>query len=756
MIRVRPFLACAVALALAAGLRADPLSKSQHIDFFRDTNSRHLHGMAARSDGRLLTGPAVDRLKVDLGGDLLWCMAADGDGLLVGTGPDGKVLAIDPNVRGEIKPRVVLDLPESHVFAVRRLPNGDLLAGTSPQGTIVLARDGKVLARAALPADSILDFLVLPATGPTPPAVLVATGNPGRIYRVDVDRFAASGVDSPTRLDAPALAAHGITLWGSVRDDNLRCLLRRPDGTVVAGSAPSGNLYAFPADGGAPDVLAENRNAEVTDLLPWDGGFFAALTFASDPGETRVKRAKGAKGDKDGDDAPETDTASIVLSDALQSGRFRGRSQLVWFPDGGFPEVVAARNNTAFYRLQRHGDLVLVTGGEEGELLGYDPANRRSLTFAGAASSQLNAIVPAARIPGAYYVMGNNPSALILVNFPGMTQPTVETERIDLGVPARIGALRFTRPLDFADSDLRIDLRASMSSDPAEGWGDWRRAEASAGGWSVAGLRGRYLQVRISPQRTPFELAPAEVYFLPQDRRPQLVDFRVLSPNFALIPSPDRVDSPSTTLAQLLQSGGKSVKDRSAFLASQVVPQHGTQVVFWTINDPDDDNIVSTFSLRREGERDWTDLAVDTTDSYCQFEISHLPEGLYHTRLVAHEAAPRPEAERLATTFETDDFIIDRTPPEILEAKAERAGHRLRVTVRGRDALSLLAGAEVNLNNGAKTSLEQPADGILDGREETFVAELPMGTTAGATSVEVILYDAEGNSAARRLPLAAE
>ena len=75
------------------------------------------------------------------------------------------------------------------------------------------------------------------------------------------------------------------------------------------------------------------------------------------------------------------------------------------------------------------------------------------------------------------------------------------------------------------------------------------------------------------------------------------------------------------------------------------------------------------------------------------------------------------------------------------------------VTIRGRDALSLLDSAEFTLNNGAHEIVEQPADGILDGRQETFVLELPEARAAGATSVEVTLYDAAGNGATRRLSL---
>jgi hypothetical protein len=49
--------------------------------------------------------------------------------------------------------------------------------------------------------------------------------------------------------------------------------------------------------------------------------------------------------------------------------------------------------------------------------------------------------------------------------------------------------------------------------------------------------------------------------------------------------------------------------------------------------------------------------------------------------------------------------------------------------------------------------VEQPADGILDGDTETFVAEVPVARATGATAVELVAFDALGNSSARRLPL---
>ncbi|MDP2137652.1 MAG: hypothetical protein Q8J74_07340, partial [Candidatus Didemnitutus sp.] len=108
---------------------------------------------------------------------------------------------------------------------------------------------------------------------------------------------------------------------------------------------------------------------------------------------------------------------------------------------------------------------------------------------------------------------------------------------------------------------------------------------------------------------------------------------------------------------------------------------------------------------------------------------------------------------RLRYTFETDSLTIDRTAPEIVRVSAEKSAAVWRVLVEGKDALSPLAGAEVILNNGTRTTLEHPVDGILDGRQETFIAEFPEAKASGATSAEILLYDQSGNSSSRRVPL---
>jgi hypothetical protein len=623
--------------------------------------------------------------------------------------------------------------------------------------------------------DSIFD-LVLADGGR---AALVATGNPGRIYKVDLARFASAGVSAERTADTEALLGRGISLFGEVTDRNLRRVALLSDGRVVAGSAPKGNVYLFAPDGGAPYIAEENHDAEVTDLLADPkGGYYAAIVFSGGeihPVQATIQLAPAAEGQVailgagptpnpgptptpapgNTGQKPRENTLE-VLNAAAPLERFPGRSTVAWFSPDGFPETLTSRNGVAFYRMSLMGDILLISGGELGEISGFDLRNRYSLTFPGSASEQVNALEPVPGSPGRFFAIRNNAPGFSLIDFNAASPRTAETRRVDLGSPARLGALRFNRIRDLDPAQLSVSVRTTNGSGEPEGWSPWI-AMADADGWRATAPAGRYAELKLSlPASSPptLEIDRASLYYLTQNHRPQLQDFRMLSPNFAIVVPPEMPAPVVTTVGQLLQAGDRdSDRHKTGFLGSQIVASPGTRAAFWTVTDQDGDNLVYTFSIRRDGDPAWTDIAVDSRDSYVQFDTLHLQEGTWFTRLVAKEAAPRPEADRLSVTFETDDLVVDHTPPVIEEASVRREPGKLIVTIRGRDALSLLDSAEFTFNNGAHEIVEQPADGILDGREETFVLELPLARVAGATSVEVTLYDSAGNGATRRLSL---
>ncbi len=744
---------------LSGALAAEPLSKSFEIDFSREVLSRDLKGLAVRSDGRLLPGPGFTDLEGPRIADILWCLKPAGPNrFLVGTGPEGQVHEVIFNpADSTYTTRSIADVAEAQAVAVLPLPGDGALLGTSPTAVLYSAKDGQVSVRVPLPADSVFDLLDL-GDG----TVLAATGNPGKIYRIDLAAFAQAGVTDGKVQDEKELPAKGVTLFGEIRDRNVRRLARLSDGRIAAGSSPKGTVYVFPAPGassaGAPPtpaepvILYELRATEVVDLLPdRDGGLYAAfVTSPSD--DSRI--------------APRATILTPPRDDkASPSPAFSGRSTVMRISRDGFAETAALRTNIALYRLARHNGWLLFTAGEQGDAFGYDPEARRSLTFAGSSSAQLNDLAPLG--DGRYLVLRNNAPGLALLSFAAPVVRQLETKRLDLGQPAELGNLRFGRTRNRELGSLRLEVRTNNGSDELEGWTPWTEMKPRDGAFFADSLRGRYVKLRLRLEGAPadFQLEKATLFHLSQNHRPQLSDFRIFPPSLGLLPQPDQqMPSAISTLGQWLSptapasdanagGGGTGDRRKNPFLNSQVVPAPGTQIIYWSVSDPDGDTLAYTFSIRPEKSGDWSDLAVETRDSYCQFEVGHLPEGLYLTRLKVEEQAPRPVGQRLSYVFETDALLVDRTPPVIVDTRVRRSGTMLGVRVEGRDELSLLEGVEFNFNNGLKEVVTQPADGIRDGRHEIFAVEIPLLKAGNATSVEVILYDQSSNAVSARVQL---
>ncbi|HEY4245941.1 MAG TPA: hypothetical protein VGM64_03740 [Lacunisphaera sp.] len=736
---IRLFALLASTLTVFASLQADPLTKQLDIDFGRDVASRNLKGLATRSDGRVLPGPVFTDLDGPKLGEILWTMKSAGaNRFIVGTGPEGKVQQVTFNPKdNSYSVKEIADVKEPQAISVLPLPGGDLLVGTSPTAAVYLVRDGKNIARVPLPADSVFDFLPMPDG-----AVLAATGNPGKIYRLDLKKLTKAGVIEGKISDDRAIADKGVTVFGEIRDSNVRKLACLADGRIIAGSSPKGNVYSFGATGGAPVILQENHDSEVVDLMPMnDGTFYAGIVLTAGD-SIRIGKVAPPK-----DDAKE---------EREPKPAFSGRTSVVHFPVDGFPETVVTKTGIALYRLGQYKDWLLLTAGEQGDAFAYDPVSRRSLTFAGSSSSQLNDI--AALGDGRYLLLRNNAPGLALMSFVPAKTRELETKRLDLGVSAELGAFRFSRLRGIELSALKLEVRTNFGSDEIEGWSPWTAMKLRDGGFYADDLRGRYVRFRlqVSGEVPDLQIDKATLFNLPQNRRPTLIDFRIFSPNLALIPAADQPPSATTTLSQLIYPSSRddgSDKRKGSFMSSQIVPQTGSQLVYWTVSDADGDNLAYTFSIRAENSDTWVDLAVNSPDNYLQFDTGGLAEGIYLTRLTASEQSPRPVKNRLTYFFETDNLLVDRTPPVITANSIKRSDGSLLISIDGRDELSLLEGVEYTLNNGVHETVVHPADGILDGKQETFVAEIPEARAAGATSVEVVLYDQAGNSSSIRLPL---
>lgn len=736
---------------------AGPFSQSQPVNFYREVTPRDISGLALRSDGRLIAGPILKPLAGSPQADLWWDLEKLTEDIwLVGSGPDGQVLQVEVDPTGlTYRATEWADAGSNHIFVIKNLGNDLVAGGTNPAAEVVLWNAaGEELTRVSLPADSVLDLLWDKATG----SLWAATGNPGSLYQIDLQQFQDSAPDL-------SLVERGVTLRGEVRDRNLRRLARTPSGDILAGSAPSGNLYRFDQDGSPALILLDQESGEISDILvAANGDIYATLVVATGNSTRRVIQAANVQSAEEPKESgkPETPEPTLSIMEAPPIDAFTGRSELIMIPGGtGIPQSLSSRNKMAMYRIAQYNDIFILGGGDDGEILGYGSEDRRALSFSGSDSAQINDI-EALPISGDFLLLTNNPVGLSRLSFNGSGPRVARTGSLNLQTPSHLGALRFNRIRNLDPTEVEVRMRANRGRDPVEGWTPWVVAEHDAGGWRAEGLIGTHAQIEI---RLPdaldgsSQLDQAELHFLPQNRQPVLRSFRIISPNFALAARPPSAAGSSTmTLGQVIGSAPNPTnaddnKARQALLSSNLVPQLGAQLVTWTVSDDDGDDFNATFSVRQAGASEWIDLAVDLKEDWFQFDRRALAEGTYFTRLTITEMAPRPEADRQVIGFATDDLVIDLTPPEINQVTVTETEKEMYFEIAVTDARSQIAGLRLQFNNGHAVKLGQPADGILDGRTEVFRTSVTQQVVATATAVEVYVDDTADNLAIERVLL---
>ena len=291
--------------------------------------------------------------------------------------------------------------------------------------------------------------------------------------------------------------------------------------------------------------------------------------------------------------------------------------------------------------------------------------------------------MPVPNSPGRFLVLRNNTAGLDLLDFKGTSPRTAETRVLDLASPSMLGALRLDRLRDISAGNLTVEIKTGNGSDDLEGWTPWTlplRRRATAGGqMALAG--------GISSSTSDFRPMRQEVLKLTRgpctacrkNHRPQMQEFHFLSPNYAIVPAAGR--STGARDHDRAIAAGRRRQAQEQLPSSQVAPSTGTQVAFWTVVDPDGDNILYTFSIRKDGDPNWTDITVDSHEAFAQFDTAHLADGIYFTRLVAKETAPAPLLTGSSPTFETDNLVVDHTPPVILEATVKRTADAVTVSV---------------------------------------------------------------------------
>ncbi|MDX2435623.1 MAG: hypothetical protein QNL88_01120, partial [Acidobacteriota bacterium] len=633
------------------------------------------------------SGPSVEEPIVMAG-----VRAGDGS-LIVGTGHPARLY----RVRGA-EAELLADLPAEQVTAIVVRDDGTVVLATVAPGVIYEWSGGELSEVGRLQEGGIWDLAVFAGE------VVAAAGPPATLYR---------------------LADRGLERWKELPDVHARCL-EVEDGRLLVGTSGKGLILSVD-ENGMVGVLADSPFTEISDLAVGGGSVWAAA-LVGEPVST-ASRSNGKSAETNGAEVETEITPGTDLKLPKVNGKTATSEILQLTVDGGllslhrFTKEIAAS-------VAWDGEGLLVGTGWEGEVW-------RFVADGGARLATVDAVQIVAVINGGEALLTQGPGGVLWRDADGARPGRFRSPTKDFKQPVRFGEYR----VEPAGPGVGIRFRTGISESPDDTWLEWTEwMPAGVGQVSLPPARAVQWEVRLPPTNGDavyvdrVEVATVEVNLPP--RVPSLV---VEDPGVIYLAAPPAsgpvieavhpdANGIFTVVDESAAKNGASTKGKKYYRA-------GFRTVSWKAADPNRDPL--QYRLEIEG-RDGHHLEVREriTGTQLGIDTSAVPDGVYRFRLTASDGADNPEGA-LETTKLSRWFAVDNTPPTI---SLERTGETWLATVT--DALSPIVRAEWSRDGEAWEALA-PADGLLDGRDESF--EFP--AEDGSHLVVVRVVDRQHNRA---------
>jgi len=692
--------------------------------------------VSIRSDGRLTLAPAFKEL-LDASLPYLWTVTQDSKGTLycAGGAPTGattKIFAVAPD--GKSKTFAELNGLEIHVLTVDSkdrvyaavLPDAKIYR-IDPSGKSELFFDTK---------QKYVWAMAFDAAG----NLFVATGDQGVIYKVTPDGKGAE--------------------FFRTEETHARSMIVDHAGNVIVGTEPSGLVLRISPQG-TSFVLFQTAKKEVTAVAERDGVIYAASVGQKTAGPTLgppaaapTTPAASAGGALRVTAAPTSEHGASPTAPAnlaFGSNAVSGGSEFYRIEATGFAERLWASTSDIIYAIgfDAAGKPLLGTGNK-GVIYRVD-SDLMSTQLLTAGPTQVTDFASGRN--GMVYAVTGNVGKLYSIG-PGFEQSgSLESDVLDAGSFTYWGKAHLKDELH--GGTVGLETRSGNLSRPQKNWSEWQKAAVSTAGGQVESPAARFLQYRLTLNRVGQNETPTvsdvEVAYQQKNVAPQVRLIEVgptnyrLSGGLSLERSIQPSGSPSTLTLPPVGQKRASTPSTTMDLGGGVTLQYakGYITARWNATDENGDPLIYKVEIRGKGETGWRLLKDKVTEKQWSWDGSAFPDGEYILRVTVSDAPGNTPADALAASLESDPFIIDNTPPEILNGKVGKEGANCVISFTAKDALSWVDKAEYSVDGGDWT-LFDPVNRVTDSQTLDFKLTLPAGDgTAHVVAVRV--FDDDDN-----------
>lgn len=677
-----------------------------------DFEKGSLTHLSLRSDGRLLLAPEFPEI-FDSSTPYLWAIAADSKGNLYTAGGGSgsgstKLFVIDPS--GKSRTFAELDGLEIHALVVDS--KDQVYAATDPDGKIYkIGSNGKPQLFFD-PHQKYIWAMAFNSKGD----LFVATGDQGEIYRVTP---AGSG-----------------SLFYKTEETHARSLLIDAQDNLIAGTEPGGLIVRI-SPAGQGFVLYQAPKREITSVaISKDGAIYAAGVGNKTPAIAPAAPAPAVP-----QPLPVTTSSGTTITIAasprnnlpptLNTGAtasISGGSEVYRIDPDGAPRKVWSNSQDVVYAISfdPEGRPVLGTGNR-GKIyrLDSDVMNTQLLD---ASPTQVTGFGRGRK--GEFYVVTGNIGKVYRIGPATEKQGTFESEVLDAGSFTYWGRISYR-----GSGGINVFTRSGNLNRPESNWSSWAALQPdshegttlceSCGSGRVASPSARFLQYKIelsaSPSKPVSDLSYVEIAYLSKNVAPVVDEIEATPPNYKF-PAQTLTITPSTniTLPPLGQPKRNSSSSGSELSGSQTLNySKGFIGVRWLAADENGDTLTYKVEIRGVKESTWKLLKDNVKDKYLSWDSTAFPDGEYVVRVTASDSASNPRDQALEASLESDPFVIDNTPPQILNLAASAAGNKIEVHWVARDARSNIDRAEYSINGG-EWLMAEPVTKLSDSPEEEY------------------------------------
>jgi hypothetical protein len=717
---------------------------------FEDLDSGTAHGVALRSDGKIVLAPKFAPF-ADPNLAYLWALRVDSKGnLYAAGGTNAKVLRIDHAG----KMTTAFESEELTAQALTLDKNDNLYVATSPDGKVYKVTPNGQKSVFFDPKAKYIWDLALGTDG----TLYVATGDAGKIYAVTADGKGGEFYTSTeTHIRAILLDGKGNLLAGTEPNGLVLRIPLAADPTAAApkrGAAKadaakpaaaqgSADTAAAPANIRSAYVIYETAKKEITALLPDSAGnlYVGAIgdktrgglpafpqngAAGQQPAAPNVQNGQNVTVTITAGANPQQPTAFLPFPSLTSSSVYRIA------PDGAPEEIWTSRDDSV-YALGLSGDGKLLLGvGNEGSVieLGSDRVFSR---LAKTASEQVTGFARAAN--GKIYVATSNPANVFSLGPDLESEGTFESQAFDARLFSRWGRLTWWGENAASENpNVEFYVRAGNTSDPADSWSQWFGPYRDPKGEEPQSPAARFVQwkVVLRGSKAPVpEISWVNLAYLPKNVAPYIDAIAIQDPSVRLssfgqgqTPTvPVQVRMPQTASQQagaILRPAGETPRFEAP---PQGAFQKGFQSVIWSADDPNDDDLLYTIYYHGENDKDWKLLKDKIEQKFYTWDTTSMPDGAYYLKIVASDQPSNPAGEALTSERQSERFLVDNTPPQISGLAAEPSnaagGSGTTVRFRAADAASAVVKAQYSVDAGEWTLL-LPVGAVSDSPDEHY------------------------------------